>query len=472
MKRKIILYELNEVPFRVLDAFCARFPGSSLAAKLPHCRQYETISEDSGELSPWITWPSLHRGVNNEIHQIHDFGQDLEQADRDYPPIWKILAQNGVRSGVCGSLHSYPMPADVDNYDFYLPDTFALTPESLPEWLTPFQEFNLSMARDSARNVSQAVPFRSALKVLAKAPAIGLRLKTFAAIGGQLAGEVLHRWRSTRRRTFQSVLQFDAFMKLLDTTRPDFATFFTNHVASAMHRYWAAAFPDDFERNEYGQDWIARYRCEIEFAMQWADGFFGELTRFVDSHPEYVLWVATSMGQEAWIAVPLYTQVFVGDLDRFMRYMGVEPGAWSSRPAMLPKINVFVAPEFAEGFEQSLRKLTIDDKALFFSREKDGFFVLNFGQKNLHANQIPRFGERSASFAELGLTCQDIEDKTDSSGYHVKSGMLLVYDPAIKRPEDPQRPKMSILEIAPAVLKNYSLQVPHYMKPVLSGLVA
>jgi hypothetical protein len=102
MNRKIILYELNEVPFRVLDAFRAGFPGSSLAAKLPHCRQYETISEDSGELSPWITWPSLHRGVNNEIHQIHDFGQDLEQADRDYPPIWKILAQNGVRSGVCG----------------------------------------------------------------------------------------------------------------------------------------------------------------------------------------------------------------------------------------------------------------------------------------------------------------------------------------------------------------------------------
>jgi hypothetical protein len=468
VKRKILLYELNEVPFRVLDVFCANFPASSLATKLPLCRQYETICEDTGHLSPWITWPTLHRGVNNELHHIHDFGQDLRDADHRYPPIWKILAQNNIRTGVCGSLHSYPMPEVLNNYAFYLPDTFALTPESLPESLAPFQEFNLSMARDSARNVSQAVPIRSALKVLVNAPAMGLRLKTFAAIGSQLADEVLHRWRSTRRRTFQSVLQFDVFMKLLETTRPDFATFFTNHAASAMHRYWAAAFPDDFERNEYDKAWIERYQCEIEFAMQWADRFFGDLVRFVEAHPEYVLWVATSMGQAAWIAVPLLTQLYVVDLDRFMRQMGVEPGSWSSRPAMLPTINVFVSPELAGTFEQALRALKISDEPLVFSREPDGFFVLHFGQKNLQDDQVARFGERTVSFADLGLGCQEIEDKTDSSGYHVRSGVLLVYDPAAKPRQTSLRPQLSTLEIAPSILRNYSLPPPNYMKPPLS----
>jgi hypothetical protein len=469
VKRKTILYELNEVPFRVLDGFCARFPQSFLASKLPHCHQYETVCEDTGHLSPWITWPSLHRGVNNEVHLIHDFGQDLQEPDRCYPPVWKILTRQNVRVGVCGSLHSYPLPPVMDNYAFYLADTFALTPESFPEWLTPFQEFNLSMARESARNVSKSVPVRSALKVLSKAATIGLRLKTFASIGGQLADELLHRWRATRRRTFQSVLQFDVFMNLLNSTRPDFATFFTNHAASAMHRYWAAAFPDDFERNEYDDGWIARYRYEIEFAMQWADRFFGDLVRFVEIHPEYVLWVATSMGQEALIAVPLLSQLYVSELDRFMRCFGVEPGFWSSRPAMLPTINIFVSPPFAGAFEEALRKLRIEDKPLVFSREPDGFFVLHFGQKNLHNGpKIAKLGERAVPFAELGLKCEDIEDQTDSSGYHVNKGMLLVYDPAAERPQNSHRPQVSTLEIAPAILRNYSLPVPTYMKPVLS----
>lgn len=320
------------------------------------------------------------------------------------------------------------------------------------------------MARDSARNVSQSVPLRSALKLLAKAPAIGLRLKTFAAIGNQLADEVLHRWRATRRRTFQSVLQFDAFMKLLDSTRPEFATFFTNHVASAMHRYWAAAFPDDFERNEYDPEWRTRYRFEIDFAMNWADRFFGDLVRFVNAHPEYVLWVTGSMGQDAWLALPLHSQVFVSDLERFMRVMGVGRDSWSSRPAMLPKANVFVDPKLAESFERSLRGLTIDAKPFSFSREPDGFFVLHFGHKNLHNNPVAKFGERTVSFENLGLACVEIEDKSDSTGYHIKEGILLVYDPVIKGRGDSRRPELSTLEIAPAILRNYHVSVPNYMR--------
>ena len=42
-----------------------------------YARKYETLAEDVGHLSPWITWPSLHRGVSNEQHEISDFGMDL-----------------------------------------------------------------------------------------------------------------------------------------------------------------------------------------------------------------------------------------------------------------------------------------------------------------------------------------------------------------------------------------------------------
>jgi len=44
MGRKVILFELNEVPYRIVDEFCAWRPRSSFARTLPACRQYETYA--------------------------------------------------------------------------------------------------------------------------------------------------------------------------------------------------------------------------------------------------------------------------------------------------------------------------------------------------------------------------------------------------------------------------------------------
>src|SRR6266853_981744 len=271
MGKKIVLFELNEVPFRIFDEFCKWRPRSTLAKILPHCSQYQTFSEDRGSLSPWKTWPTVHRGVNDELHLIHDFGQDLRDVDREYPPIWQILSKSGITTGVCGSLHSYPMPEDLHGFKFYLPDTFAAGSECFPRNLSLFQDFNLSMARDSARNVDSRVPWGSALRLLAVSRDLGLRLETFADVGRQLVSERLRQSRLVRRRTYQSVLAFDIFMKQLVDTKPMFATFFTNHVASSMHRYWAAVFPQDYATFEYDERWVKTYRHEIEFSMAKCD---------------------------------------------------------------------------------------------------------------------------------------------------------------------------------------------------------
>src|SRR6202022_4248791 len=106
MDRKVIFFELNEVPIRVFEHYCGRHPESVLAQRMAECLKYETYTEDRGWLEPWITWPTLHRGVANDKHQIADFGQDLQEHDRQFPPIWKLLVQNGVTAGICGSLHT------------------------------------------------------------------------------------------------------------------------------------------------------------------------------------------------------------------------------------------------------------------------------------------------------------------------------------------------------------------------------
>ncbi len=468
MKKKIIFFELNEVPLKVIDAFCRWRPASQLARLLPFCRQYETHSEDVSSLSPWKTWPSVHRGVHDARHLIYDFGQDLTDVNREFPTVWQLLVRHGVRTGICGSLHTYPPPTDYEGYAFYLPDTFAAGSECFPKQLSIYQEFNLRMARDSARNVQQRVPWAAALSFLAAAPGLGLRLTTAIDVGGQLVSERLAEWKKTRRRTYQMVLAFDVFMKQLATQRPDFCTFFTNHVASSMHRYWAATFPQEYGSFGFDEEWVTTYRNEIDFTMNKFDEFLGRLVKFVDRNPEFQIWITTSMGQQATVALPLETQLYVVDLGRLMAALGVSAQHWKAIPAMLPQYNVFVDAHLQHGFEDSLRSLEIDDQPLSWRQSESGFYSLDFGHGNAYLrDNPPRLRGETYSFQDLGLENVKIEDRSGTTAYHIPQGSLLIYDPS-DRGEKHGRPTVSALEIAPTILQHFAVPVPAYMKSPIS----
>ncbi len=465
MQRKIILFELNEVPFKVVDQFCKWRPNSTFARKLPTCSQFQTITQEISPLSPWTTWPSVHRGANDERHLIQNFGQDLTDANKQFPPLWEILTKAGIDVGICGTLHTYPMPAELQNYKFYLPDTFAAGSECFPQTLSVFQEFNLRMARESARNVAKGVPWNAALRVLSRAPELGFKLRTLTDLAGQLLSERLQPWRTVRRRTYQSVLAFDIFMKQLQTTKPSFSSVFTNHVASSMHRFWAAVFPDDYKEFGYEEPWVKTYRNEIDWTMSKADEFFACLVEFADLNPEYQIWMATSMGQAATVAEPLETQLYITDLAKFMAAIGIEPQQWSTRPAMLPQVNIVVSPGLEGRIHAKLSSLRIDDQPVKFRRQDHGFFSIDMGQKNLYKKPlIANFEGRAISFSELGMENTEIEDRSNASAYHVPQGCLIIYDPK-KQSLSKNRPEISTLDIAPAILKNFAVNTPAYMKP-------
>lgn len=460
--KKIIFFELNEVPYRVLDEYCRKRPGSKLARILPRCRQFQTRADDE-VLDPWVTWPTVYRGVDDRKHTIHWFGQHLESIDAKYPPIWKILAEHGLKTGVFSSLHTYPLPKNIENYAFYLPDNFATGSETFPESLRSFQDFNLSMARRSGRNVSTAIPLKSASRFLAQAPFLGLKSRTLIETAEQVIAERFNPWRRVRRRTYQVVLGFDLFMKQLRRTQPDFATFHTNHVASAMHRYWAALFPGDYEKLDYDAEWIARFSHEIEFAMTWFDRFFARLVRFVDAHPEYAVWVATSMGQAATTAVPMETQLYMTDMSRFMTTIGMKPGQWEQRPAMEPQVGVLVHEGVAERFREIIRTVRIDDAPIHVDEREKGFFCISLGHPDLQGRvESAQVEGREVPLSQLGMENVVIEDLANGSAQHVREGLLLMYE-AGGAAKAPGRPMISTVDIAPAILRNFEIPVPDYM---------
>lgn len=460
---KIIFFELNEVPYKVIHHFCKLYPESNLAKVLAAGKKYETFSEDQGHLSPWITWPTVHRGVNNTKHFISDFGQDLNDQEKEYPAIWNILAQKGIKVGLFGSLHTYPMPENIENFSFYVPDTFAAGSECFPKKLETFQKFNLSMARESSRVVSSKIPAKAAMQFLLKLPDLGFRFKTAADIAGQIVDERINKWKVVRRRTYQSVIGFEIFYKQLVTKKPDFATFFTNHVASSQHRYWAAAFPEDYESLKLGREWIETYNGEIVYTMKKADEMIGRLTKFMENNPEYSLWILSSMGQQAVEAREIYTDLFVTNGKKFMDNFNLGSDSYELRPSMVPQFNVQVHVDKRNEFEEKLKTFRINGNTVNCRQKADGFYSLDIGIPNLDEStiQIELIGQ-FIPLQHSGMENVKIQDRCGATAYHIPQGSLIIYSPA-KGLSENKITTISTTDIAPAILKNFDAAVPAYM---------
>jgi hypothetical protein len=465
-QKRVVCYEMNEVPRRVLEDFTGLNPNSTLARLLKQGVYYETIAEDRGILSPWVTWPTLHRGVSNEKHCISDFGQDLEQVNGEYPSTSTILVRNGVHVGVFGSLHTYPPPADMEKYAFYVPDTFANGPECFPEALSAFQEFNLRMVDVSGRNVAKTLMFKHAARFIGKAPGLGLQIGTLGRLANQVLSERLNPPRVGRRRTSQVQIAFDIFLQHLKASKPQFASFFTNHVASSMHRYWPGKFPEDYTGATLGKEWHKTYGNEIDFTMAEADRQVSCLAYFVEKNPGYVLMIVSSMGQAAVdTSKIIHSQLYIENTAKFMAALGVQDGQWSKHRAMLPRYVFKLTDATANGFRESLRKLTINGAHLDVVELGLNVFRIKLGHENLSDKEtIVKFGGRQCDVREFGLVNIAIQDEAGSYAYHIPNGILIAYDPAQRKSYGEDRGAISTLNIAPTLLANFGIARPSYMR--------
>ncbi|WP_436795203.1 hypothetical protein [Actinospongicola halichondriae] len=455
----VVVFELNEVPWRIIDWWVAANPTSATARLLEDSSQWTSVCPDEGHLSPWVTWPTLHRGVPNTVHGIGHFGQDTSAADEIAPTWWVRAVQAGRRVGVFGLLHTNELPPDVDRYAFFVPDTFAPSADTHPASLESFQAFNLSMARASARNVSTSIDVAAARRFLLRAPRLGLRPATVVRLVRQLIDERRRPTTRVRRRSYQSVLAFDLFVGQLRSSRPDAAAFFTNHVASAMHRYWAATFPGDYDPETFGFDaaWIDTWSGEIAEAMAHADRMLDRLRRHCDATGA-ALVVASSMGQQAAQGTPVGRQLYLRDVDAFVTDADIDPATVERRPAMDPHVNVQIAdPAALDLLRRRLDDLRIGGRELVWSEEEHGFVSMEFGQADDAIGAVT-VGGQARTPAELGLEVIEIEDEVASTGYHVPGGILFTYDPGSRDggtsdAVDRSRSVVSTTEIASMILE-------------------
>lgn len=460
----IIVYELNEVPRRLFDFYADVFPSSAFAQLRQQSNLFETVTADVGSLSPWVTWPTMHRGVSNVDHEISELGQSLTRVNAEFPNVYNILAESGVTVGLFGSLQSYPLPENLENFCFYVPDTFAAGDECYPEHLSDFQSFNLSMVRANGRNVSSGIAVKSASRFLKNAINLGLQPKTFIKLSNQVITERFNKDRVVRRRTSQVEIAFDLYFRQLQNTRPDISFFFTNHVASSMHRYWPTIFPQDYEEGKFEAGWLKQWAGEIPHAVKVANFQLQKIINYCHQSSSELI-VCSSMGQGAVHDVePISSQVLITNIRKLMTYIGLSPNEYEPKLAMAPRV---VITPLSDAFEKALERLTrinINGSSVGIHRTSDGDVRLDTSLTNQTSIEILD-GNTVVSPYDIGIENVDLQDASGSYAYHIPEGILLHYNPLKKCQNNTKSEWQSIsaLDFAPSLLNKFRVRPPTYM---------
>ncbi len=449
---KIICYELNEVPWRVVDFYVEKRPQSTLKQLLTKSTQITTYTRDSGKLHPWSTWPTMHRGIPNDYHNIRFINQDLSCASQ-YPPIWERIIIQGKTVGIFGSLQSggaikHP------NVLFHIPDTFYINDETIPSKYQPFQTFNL-MQTSRNRATAEKLKLKDYIQAL-NIFRLGLTISSVNRLITHLYQEKINSLNKSLRPMMQAVLAFDVFKNCLQEYQPDYVTFFTNHVAGIMHRYWKYTFPQDFNYKLSGSKFDQFHQNSILKAMDIADQNLQFLVEFAANN-DYDLVIASSMGQEAIERGEYIPEIKLDNVEKLVKRLLFD------RPV---KLNMAMQPDFTFEFTNK------EDLQLFLSQITsitdtlgNSLFQQTYPPQNLTLSIFAKrssqlcldgqliFNNQNYSIKDFGLT---LFSRDIGTGYHQPNGIIIWHGKSA--PKIPPRTKVDSCTFLPTILEALDLK--------------
>lgn len=458
--RDVIVYELNEVPWSIVDHYLARHPDSNFAALIAGGSSLTTVHGGDFHLTPWRTWPSLHNSMYD--HNSFDLGQD--PATFRGEPIWDVADNAGLRVGIFGPMQSWPA-RQFKNGGFYVPDTFSQDSKTYPASLEKFQDFNLAMTKKMGFDANVALNPR----MLAGAAADMVRQGLTPGSATTMAKHLIRERKDSRYKAFRAGLQvlpgFDLYWKLHQKTHPRLSMFFTNHVASMMHRFWGDTMPGYTDLYQYSPDDV--FGSFIMASMDLADRQLGRIRKYLAANPRSMLVVAASMGQGPVEARFGETNMLIlEDRDRFAARLGLNPIEWGL--TMYPMLSAVFADEddarkavapiesvVAEGFGPMFEHVRLEGRTVTFQSRGYDYAVTNAGKDpdmSTPMSYTPAGGQNAAAKPEeLGFV---IRTRTggDNTGYHIPEGMMLAYGAGI--PTDTSRREVDVLDVAPSLLTN------------------
>jgi hypothetical protein len=460
--RKVLLLELNEITWTIIDPMIA-------VGQLPHLARLRREGawgapealERPPHLDPWITWVTLHTGVDRSLHGATVLEQDASTIAAKRT--WDYAVEAGRGVGVYGSIGAYP-PRAVPG--FMVPGPFAPGSETFPEHLRPIQELNRRYTQVHNRAASEGGVLEM-LREGAEIFRLGLRPETAARIVAQLALERVRPKLKWRRVSLQPLINFDLFASLYRRHRPDYATWHTNHAAHYMHHYWRAMDDSKFPSPASAEE-KRSYGGAVEYGYRICDELVGKFLALADR--DTIIVVASSMGQQPYVN-ELYPEgkipVRFRDVRAVLDLVGAQ-GVTEVMPMMLPQYNVRI-PEAGE--RARVRDLLRGARcrggthpdAIHVEEVGD---ILTLTPRGLARREegIRYFFPEAPNARPAGYELEELfvcDLPTPKEGVHHPRGVLMLYGAGIRRGFELK--DVSPLDLAPTILSLLGVEVPAVM---------
>ena len=457
---KAIVIEINEVPLKILNYYRKLEPSSPIAQLLQESLVLKTEAKDVDEsfLYPSQTWGSLNTGTPYERHKIHWYGDPKPE---NYPLYWKIVAQSGFKVGLINTLHSSPADSYINssNYQFVIPDCFAINNLTKPKIYEDFQALNTSATSENGRTATMKFPRQKALATLIKSPALGIKTKTLLDAASLVAKIKTGKVNKERLRNLQFTLLADIFFKQITAKDVDLGIFFTNHVAANMHRYWYGLFPEDYPIKLYDENWVNRFSQEILFSVRLLDNFLGKLMKYARLRGSALILVS-SMGQVADNNLK-ETRTYSYKLENISEFLN----KLCPERQFDYQINAAMVPQYSLSFETATAAKECLQSIEEAHRHTENIYLrtnLNHNVMTITASLTygkEQFFIRGKSYGVKDLGFKRIAIEDHKSGKHSSEGTLIVYNsPTSSSSSD----TIDYLEYAPAMLKYFGLETPEY----------
>lgn len=459
--RKVLLVELNEITWRLIDPLCA-------AGKLPTLSEFlragargtPVADEVPPDLDPWISWTTVYTGRPRQEHGVRFLEQPPETVTG--PRVWDLAADAGMSVGVYGSIMSWPPREDVRG--FWVPGTFSPGPETFPHDLEPIQELNLSQTRAHTPLAGRQKVARL-LRLAFQLKRLGLRAASVAEAVSFLVRSRLRPCRKWEKVSLQPLVNLDFFESLYRRHRPDLATFHTNHVAHYQHRFWRAFDPTPFLGKPSAEE-VRDFGPAIPFGYGVADRLLARLWKLADANT--VVVVASGLGQQPYVVEDFAegrTIVRVRDVNQVIALCGLE-GHCTPFSVMAPQWNLRVPdPEKRARAERVLAGAwyRTPETRLFAFETAGDTICFNLSQKNLKPLDL----DAPCVFPDGGPTMplRDLcatGDATPKEGYHEREGVVVLRGAGIR--PGVRLKECTNLDLAPTVLHLLGLPIPGYMK--------
>ena len=461
-RRKLLLVELNEINWSVVDQLIAE-RGADFLPNFTRLRRDATWGapqalERPPLLDPWITWVSVHTGVAHDVHGARILEQDA--ATVTAKRTWEYAADAGLRVGVFGSVGAYP-PRPING--FVVPGPFAPGDDTYPPALQPVQRLNRlhTQAHGGSRaRQSLAAMLATGLRLLR----LGLRPATCLAVASQLLRERLDPARGWRRVILQPLVNFDFFAYQYRRVRPDFATWHSYHAAHFMHHYWRAWNDEHFATRGPPEEKV-RYGEAVPLGYQVCDQLLGRFLDLIDD--DTVLMICSSMGQQPYVNAAYRDGKVILRFKAIQDFLGRigAVGVTEVVQTMVPQFNLRVPDrDQRQQLLQRLvgtRRVCVDDATAGFAVEETGEILtvtpLGMPERRTDvAYEVPGTPE-PIPFADAFV----MDAPTVKQGMHHPDGLLIIHGRGV--PRGKRLETCDNLDLAPTLLSILGITPPSSM---------